>query len=987
MVTMTRPIAGNETEAFGSDPSSDTAYRFRYKVLELDDLVTSHKTDLTLNPRYPKELQPRIRDRAASRAQIEGMAQHLNPRVLLHDSGFIDTGPMIVGPDNVVESGNGRSLALMLAAQDSPENYKRYKSMLETLADKYGFTKSQVAQMKQPVLVRERLSDVNRVKFATEANVGAVMGMSPYEQALQDSKKLSAEVVGQLEVGEDQTIDQALRARANDFIVQHFVQNVPANERATIADDKGQINSQGLQRLRLGLFAKTYTGPAGEKLTRIFGESADPYVKQIETAMFSTLPDMAKAGGLVASGSRARDLDVAPDLAEVVDTYASLKAQGLSVQDYLKQSQMFEERLSPFQKQLLEHLDDIGRKSKTLREFFRETAEKIIASPPPGQGSLLGDARLSKEEVLNAIINSQRQELGKPKVAVAASLSRSKALEQADSPRTPGPIGVGSQVGEGKPSTERAVQAGPVLSKGASVQVGLSGIGPSHAQVKMLDEFGTAPGAGGQKQQLIDEEALKAKEEAKPLKGQMGFGGEVVGEEKAKAESISSDPAVLKAEKKVADIRERMSHHRWGETRRFEGRRAGNRLEQLDKAQASLSKARTRAEDKYDWRSRKLTCQLCGKEITTSHPMQTLEAQMVWHLRKEHGDTKEAARMGFRNMMRDQGKVSTAPTVLHGSLSKTAPPENREKVPETKTETRAQAKQPWEMTGIEFYENKDVKIASSLTKSAAGKRAYEYTAKYGDAEVSFVQKSQDINRAAEILHKKFVAKALYEGKRVPAEVLKDYPDLKPLLSKSPMTPEQQVSEGKEEIRTRLAVKKATRLATQFGGKQPWELTLAQFTKWVPVPKRINDRVWRVEMDGTSYAFGSEEEAKRKAPSKFYKQFVREAIDESLPVPAGVLDDYRQLTKPSKGQSFEHAQVHPTVVKLTDSEEDIEANLEKAQLFHKRRKELAQQKDESQSHDRTIKPQNLTTKRLRAWKKRPGGSDIRGVDSKTIGRMR
>lgn len=538
VMTLERPRAllGSETEAFGSDPSSDKTYHFRYKVVELEDLVASHRRDLTPNPSYPKELQPRIRDRAASKAQIEGMAAHLNPRVLLHDSGFIDTGPMIVGKDNVVESGNGRSLALMMAAEAFPANYDRYRAMLTTVSDKYGFDKSQVSEMKQPVLVRERLTDTDRVRFTREANVGAVMGMSPYEQAVQDAKRLSPEVVGQLEVGEDQTIDQALRARANDFIISHFVSSVPANERATIADAKGQVNSQGLQRLKLALFGKTYTGDAGQKLTRIFGESADPYVKQMESAMFATLPDMAKATGLIASGARDKDLDVAPDVAEVVDTYASLKAQGLSVQDYLKQIQMFDERLTPAQKQLLEHLDDIGRKPKLLREFFRDAAEKVIASPPPGQGSLLGMERVSKEEVLNGIINRQREDLGKPPIAAAPALSRRQELAAANTTRAPGPAGVGSTVGRDQPSDKREPSPGyPTLAPSTSVQVGLAGIGPSHAQVKMLEEFGTAPGAGGQKQLMVDVEALKAQEEAKPLKGQMGFGGEVVGEVKPSA--------------------------------------------------------------------------------------------------------------------------------------------------------------------------------------------------------------------------------------------------------------------------------------------------------------------------------------------------------------------------------------------------------------------------------------------------------------------
>ena len=74
----------------------------------------------------------------------------------------------------------------------------------------------------------------------------------------------------------------------------------------------------------------------------------------------------------------------------------------------------------------------------------------------------------------------------------------------------------------------------------------------------------------------------------------------------------------------------------------------------------------------YSWRDRKMTCQMCGKEVATSHPMQTLEAQMSYHLRKEHGMTKEAARMGYRNFAKDQSLISATPTQLHGTLAPSA---------------------------------------------------------------------------------------------------------------------------------------------------------------------------------------------------------------------------------------------------------------------------------------------------------------------------
>src|SRR4030043_1482980 len=99
MVTATRlnELIGNSTEAYGANPSDlDKIYKFRYKIVDIDSLIPSHTDTLTPNPDYPQELQPRLRDRAASKNQIDGMAQNLNPRVLLTDTGFLDTGPMIV---------------------------------------------------------------------------------------------------------------------------------------------------------------------------------------------------------------------------------------------------------------------------------------------------------------------------------------------------------------------------------------------------------------------------------------------------------------------------------------------------------------------------------------------------------------------------------------------------------------------------------------------------------------------------------------------------------------------------------------------------------------------------------------------------------------------------------------------------------------------------------------------------------------------------
>jgi hypothetical protein len=582
MTTRDVILYGDKVEAYAADPSRTETYEFRYKVVNLNDLKASHDDNLNINPNYPQELQPRLRDRSASKTQIDNIARNLNARALLHDTGFIDTGPMIVGSDNVVESGNGRVLGLRKSVKEYPQKYRLYKTMLLNQAEKYGLNESDIESIDNPVLVRERITDVNRVDFARAANVGAVMGMSPFEQAITDSKRLKPEIVSQLVVGEEQTIDQALRAKANDNIVRHFVDTIPANERATIADAKGSINLQGMNRLKLALFTGTYTGESGQRLARIFSESADPQVKMFENAMFQTLPDMAKAENLIKAGERESNMSVAPDLAEVIDTYAGIKTAGITVGDYLSQSAMFEDRLNPLQRDILKHFNDVGRKSKLLREFMRDTAQKIIESPAKGQVSMMGFEPVTKEGLLYGIINRQRREENLETITPTAGTTTRKGLEKPDAGRTESTKGVAKEMGAGD---KNDTEGGQKLAFGSSVQVGLSGFGKDSAQVKMLEEFGTAPGQGGTKQSLVDVEAIKAKEAAKPLPGQIDFmtgktveGTEVPKEKpqpiQSKSTPENSEKAVIPTKKKrVKAKKENSSGHTMDELQRIHNNR------------------------------------------------------------------------------------------------------------------------------------------------------------------------------------------------------------------------------------------------------------------------------------------------------------------------------------------------------------------------------------------------------------------------------
>jgi hypothetical protein len=462
-------ILGNKTTATSSTYENPTEYEFQYKVVDLDSLIPSHTDALLPNSKYyPKELQPRARDRSASRVQIDRIAKQLNPKGLLNDTGHIDTGIMIIGKDSVVESGNGRILALRKARTDFPDRFAEYERELIGYAKEYGIDVSKLDDIKYPVLVRQRITPVDRVAFTAEANAPATMSMSPHEQALQDAGRLSNDVLMTLEVGEDQTIDQALKSKSNQHIVNAFVTKIPANERASISDAKGELSIAGLTRLKSALFAKTYTGASGERLARTFSESLEPTIKNVENAMFASLPAMAKAQGLIAAGYREADLLPARDLAKAIEVYATLKQKGMSVSDYLAQGKMFGNEINPLQEQILTHLDTVGRSGKSVREFINDIAGRIEKAPMKGQASMLGDeVKINKEVIINGAINEQRKDKGLSLVAIPDHTAESKELER------PAAVGTESTSGVGKPApSELGKAVKPTRGEPEVVQLG-----------------------------------------------------------------------------------------------------------------------------------------------------------------------------------------------------------------------------------------------------------------------------------------------------------------------------------------------------------------------------------------------------------------------------------------------------------------------------------------------------------------------------------
>lgn len=391
-----------ESFAYGSDPTR--AYKVRYRVVDLDDLVPSNLDSGAINPAYDATLQPRQRDRVASQAQIAKVAQTLTPDALLTDFKQLDKGTPIIGSeDTCVESGNGRVLALRKAREVFPAQWDAYQNRLRDVVDSFGIDAATLSGMRSPVLVRERLDQVDRTAFAREANSPPVLQMSTLENARVDAKRLTDDTMLRLQVREDQSIDLALRANSNRPFVRDFMQTLPDNERATLMRADGTLNQQGIWRIKAALFTRVFPGEAGGRLAETFTEALDSTTRNFESAVAGTLPALVRAQGRISSGQRSPNLDLSADMAMSLDMLSRLREQDMPVTVYLEQSSLFERELTPIQETMLRHFDKIGRTPKAIRGFLNTYAQAIEDAPDPNQVDMFGGGGLSKEQIFNRI--------------------------------------------------------------------------------------------------------------------------------------------------------------------------------------------------------------------------------------------------------------------------------------------------------------------------------------------------------------------------------------------------------------------------------------------------------------------------------------------------------------------------------------------------------------------------------------------------------
>lgn len=424
------------------------------------------------------DLQPRDRSRAASDAQIEDMAINLDPDRLL-PSADADRGAPIVGPDGIIESGNGRVQALRRASEAYPEKYLAYIKAMKAAGHKF------IAVEGTPIVVMRRVTEMTqaeRVEFVNAANTSAIARMSATEQAVADAKHMTDDVLNAIEPGRGLNA-MSLGAWDNKF-AKAFLAKLPMAERAALADKDGQLNTDGVRRIQNALLAAAYGDAATVAKA---ADNIDDNAKSITGAMIDVGADWLAMRRSIKSEAIDPSYDMTDALMgalKLLDAARSKAAQQSRpvkalINEAIDQIDVFSGAVDPVTIEMVRafYSEGFGRaKSRDdITAFLRSITTEVQSAIQP---QLLGAAPLPGE-----IINGARRR----------SEKQSEQQEQLFASRAPG----GSRAASGKANRERGVQgpsaqdqqrAGEAASTGGeSARVGELSGGAEQAAVERAE--------------------------------------------------------------------------------------------------------------------------------------------------------------------------------------------------------------------------------------------------------------------------------------------------------------------------------------------------------------------------------------------------------------------------------------------------------------------------------------------------------------------
>ncbi|MBK1695118.1 hypothetical protein CKO09_10260 [Chromatium weissei] len=411
-----------------------------FTVIEAADLITSHDSNGDPNPLYPAELQPRDRGRDASIAWVRKTANALDPDSL-GKTRRADTGAPIVGNDRVVESGNGRTMAIQEAYRTGKA--EDYRQWLMEEAPTFKLNPDKVKVMKAPVLVRVRTSELDRREFAIEANQDDKLSMTGTEKARADADRIDDALLSKLSDDGD-----FLAAYNRDFIIG-FLASLGDAEAAQYLTTNGQPTGALIARVQAAVFAKAYSD---DRLLELVADASKPEVANIVSALNSSASIFIRAKAADQLGTDALTTQVANSIetslnAQAVQTIIDAtnlvrkaKAEGTSIDELVAQRGLFGD-IAPATAAMALFINKNNRSAKRLGVAFKAMAQYVLKEAEKGHNvDMFGDSlpQASLEEIIKAANADLDKEFGEGAFAIepmdlfAAPKTKSPAPNSSD---------------------------------------------------------------------------------------------------------------------------------------------------------------------------------------------------------------------------------------------------------------------------------------------------------------------------------------------------------------------------------------------------------------------------------------------------------------------------------------------------------------------------------------------------------------------------
>jgi hypothetical protein len=386
-----------------------------FKVVEATSLIISNTLDGRINPNFPQELQPRDRTRMTSLLQVRKIANELRPAQLT-DSGLSSHGAPIIGPDQVVESGNGRSMGILKAyAEGSASSYRQF---LIANASAYGLNDTDISAMNAPVLVRVRLDAVDRAQFAKDSNMSDLQEMAASEKAWLDAESIDTELMAAFQPSEGGN----LLARSNQAFVQGFMKALGDTATAGLVTPDGRPTKQLVDRMQNAIFAKAYRN---ERLVRLVAEEPDPEIRNVLTAMNMAAPDFVEMQYLsgevhkqvvssLADSVETLDKKAMNALVEATELVRSAKYSGQSIDEIVRQKGLFGD-VAPETAVLAMFIIRNNRSAKRMGEAFKILAKEInnqLLKSGSAVGDMFGGDEMTFADVIAAADRELEHALG-----------------------------------------------------------------------------------------------------------------------------------------------------------------------------------------------------------------------------------------------------------------------------------------------------------------------------------------------------------------------------------------------------------------------------------------------------------------------------------------------------------------------------------------------------------------------------------------------